>query len=65
MPAFHILLEDDESGSSTRIDFDAESRDFALIVAEGHSLGRSMELWEGPALVGTLHKSAPQLWRLI
>ncbi|WP_428681245.1 hypothetical protein [Sphingopyxis sp.] len=63
MPAFHILLEDDESGS-TRIDFDADSRDFALVIAQGHSGGRNMELWEGASLVGTLHKAAPQLWRL-
>jgi hypothetical protein len=64
MRTFHVLLEDDGSGTATRVDFQAESRDCALVVAQGHSLGRSMELWEGPALVGTLNKSAPQLWRL-
>lgn len=63
MPAFHILLEDDGSGAK-RVDFEAESRDYALIIAQGHSRGRDMELWEGATLVGSLNKAAPQLWRL-
>ena len=64
MRAFHILLEDDGSESPVRIDFHAETPDNALILAQGHAGGRSMQLWEGPTLVGSLDKSAPQLWRL-
>lgn len=64
MRAFHILLDADEPGSTTRVDFDAEGRDFALTIAASHAGGRSMELWEGGVLIGSLDKSAPQLWRL-
>lgn len=64
MRAFHILFEDDGPDGATRVDFEAEGRDFALVIAEGHAGGRSMELWEGAVLVGSLNKSAPQLWRL-
>ena len=63
MPAFHIVLEDEGTGT-TRVDFEAESRDFALAIAQGQSGGRTMELWEGATLVGTLHKAAPNLWNL-
>ncbi|MBN8841869.1 MAG: hypothetical protein J0H88_01375 [Sphingomonadales bacterium] len=64
MRAFHILLKDDGTGASERVDFEADSRDFALIIAQGHAAGRNIELWEGSAHVGSLHRSAPQLWRL-
>lgn len=64
MRAFHILLEDDGSERPIRVDFHAETPDNALIVAQGHASGRSIQLWEGAVLVGSLDKAAPQLWRL-
>jgi len=64
MRSFYILLEDESSGEPRRIDFDAESPDFALQIAQGQATGLSMELWEGSAKLGTLSKSAPHLWRL-
>lgn len=65
MPAFHILLDDDGSDTPIRIDFHAETSDNALIVAQGHAGGRSMQLWEGGVMLGSLDKAAPQLWRLV
>lgn len=64
MRSFYLLLEDDSPGGTKRIDFEAESPDFALQIAQGRAAGRNMELWEGTMRLGTLSKSAPQLWRL-
>ncbi|KTE21792.1 hypothetical protein ATE67_03815 [Sphingopyxis sp. H050] len=64
MRAFHILLDEDDGDTPIRIDFQAETPDHALIVAQGHAGGRSLQLWEGAAMVGSLDKAAPQLWRL-
>ena len=64
MRAFHLLLEDDGQGSPTRIDFQAETPDFALQIAQGQASGRNMQLFEGATLLGTLSKSAPHLWHL-
>ncbi|WP_177176044.1 hypothetical protein [Sphingopyxis sp. YR583] len=51
-------------GEPSRIDFQAESPDFALQIAQGQAAGRSIELWEGAMRLGTFCKSAPHLWRL-
>ncbi|HEY0597690.1 hypothetical protein [Sphingopyxis sp.] len=64
MRSFHILLEDEASDEPRRIDFQAESPDFALQIAQGQAEGRSIELWEGAMRLGTFCKSAPHLWRL-
>ena len=64
MRAFHILLEDDGSGRATRVEFEAESEDFALAIAQGHAGGRDTQLWEGARLLGSLSKDVPDLWRL-
>ncbi|MBL0916455.1 MAG: hypothetical protein IBJ13_13380 [Sphingopyxis sp.] len=64
MRAFHILLDEDGGDAPIRIDFHAETPDNALIVAQGHAGGRSIQLWEGTVMVGSLDKAAPQLWRL-
>ena len=64
MRSFYILLEDHSSGQSERVDFQAESPDFALQIAQGQAAGRSLELWEGAMRLGTFCKSAPHLWRL-
>ncbi|SEH20151.1 hypothetical protein SAMN05428974_3878 [Sphingopyxis sp. YR583] len=64
MRSFHILLEDECLGEPSRIDFQAESPDFALQIAQGQAAGRSIELWEGAMRLGTFCKSAPHLWRL-
>jgi hypothetical protein len=64
MRAFHILLDDDASDTPIRIDFQADTPDNALILAQSHAGGRTVELWEGSNLVGSLNKAAPQLWRL-
>ncbi|NIJ36464.1 hypothetical protein FHR22_001113 [Sphingopyxis panaciterrae] len=64
MRSFYLLLKDDSSGEPKRIDFEAESPDFALQIAQGQASGRDMELWEGAMRLGTLSKAAPQLWRL-
>ncbi len=64
MRSFHILLEDDSSGEPIRIDFQAETPDFALQIAQGQAAGRSIELWEGAMRLGTFCKTAPHLWRL-
>ncbi len=64
MRSFYILLEDESSGEPARIDFEAESPDFALQVAQGQATGRRMELWEGSMRLGTFSQSAPHLWRL-
>ena len=64
MRSFYILLEDEPSSERTRIDFQAESPDFALQIAQGRAAGRSIELWEGAMRLGTFCKTAPHLWRL-
>lgn len=64
MRAFHILLKEKGEGEPIRIDFQAETPDYALVIAQGHAGDRDMELWEGPTMVGSLSRSAPQLWRL-
>lgn len=64
MRSFYILLEDESSGEPRRIDFNAESPDFALQVAQGQAAGRNIELWEGVMRLGTFRKTAPHLWRL-
>lgn len=64
MRAFHLLCDDDDLGGTTRIDFQAESPDFALQIAQGQAAGRDMQLFEGTTLLGTLSKSTPHLWRL-
>ena len=40
MRSFYILLEDESSGEPARIDFQAESPDFALQIAQGQAAGR-------------------------
>jgi hypothetical protein len=64
MRSFHILLEDESFGEPERIDFQAESPDYALQIAQGRAAGRSIELWEGAMRLGTFCKTAPHLWRL-
>lgn len=64
MRAFHILMKEKREGEPIRIDFQAETPDYALVIAQSHAGGRDMELWEGQTMVGSLSSSAPQLWRL-
>ncbi|MDK2761199.1 MAG: hypothetical protein KYX64_07545 [Sphingopyxis sp.] len=64
MRSFHIMIEDESSDEPTRIDFQAESPDFALQIAQGQAAGRSVELWEGAMQLGSFCKTAPHLWRL-
>ncbi|PZQ21777.1 MAG: hypothetical protein DI569_10665 [Sphingopyxis macrogoltabida] len=58
------MVDDDGSGGTGRIDFEADSSDSALVIAQGHARARSIELWEGAFLVGSLNKAGPELWQL-
>jgi hypothetical protein len=59
---YHLVVEGDSDRRS--IDFQAETPDYALNIAEREADGTRAELWQGETLLARMTKAAPNLWKL-
>jgi len=63
MRKYSLLLAEDRSAESRRIEFDAIDASAALKLAEHHGLEQPMELWEDDRMLGTI-RSVSGFWSL-
>ncbi len=62
MQQYQLLMEG-ECGRR-RIQFNAETPDYALCLAGYEADGTRAELWQGPTLLARMTKTASNLWEL-
>lgn len=62
MLRYQLVMEGDSD--RRRIEFQAETPDYALSIAEREADGTRAELWQGEMLLARMTKAAPNLWQL-
>lgn len=64
MPLYSLQFEDDDLGQPKRMEFISDSPATALSLLQTEGVRRSVKLWEGDRLLGTLMRDRKGVWHL-
>jgi hypothetical protein len=62
MPLYSLQFEDDDLGQPKRMEFTTDSPATALSLLQTEGVRRSVKLWEGDRLLGTLMRDRKGVW---
>lgn len=61
---YYLMVEEERVEGQRRVDLDAETPDFAFMLARNHKNGSAIELWEDEVRLARMVRGPANTWKI-